>query len=835
MVTIAAEVGMLAWLRRNYRFLTRRWPPPVALAAFITLLVSQPGFGSRAPTFPFTIEGDRFYLNGSPVFLNMIAYQPLEPGETVADEIRTARIQDDLRRFQGFRGGSDPILLRVYAQPTTQFPIRMPKAFYDGIRELDFWIVRDIYFDSNFLAPDAVAKGHAAIDAMMAEVAAAGAFDRIFSWEIGNEFQAGGLEEAALESFLAAMRNYIKVRMAEPGRENFSNWVTWASWPPSDPLRTAGNPISVPSLDYESYNAYSYDPERIRDHQAGPVTGTPFEGYLAALKAVVPNKPVVISESGLPDSPSAEGDNDQSRLPPWYPVYRRGGLTQEQAGEGIADRYWDARLSGTVAGFCAFEWSDEWWKSGDPAVQSGPEEFFGLARFVTSPTTQLRFKLQQEVLRSLYTMRLPNAVPLLTGVAADSTLLSPTGTTTVHALLAPGAAPVRYRWESSRGRIVGDSDTVQFHAGGRALGPAQVTVVAIDEAGRASQASLTITIQSSAPSVEITTFGATRSSGRVANVDLTQYKAVLYIETNQYYVQPFTDMTSIWVGTDGHWWSTNFATFSDLPRLHAWVVPASFDPPATMGGPPAGFIAEAVRDTENDTDNDLLPDDFEPSPPPPQDRYDDPDADKSNNLEELLNGTNPSLPDNDSDTDGLPDTWERRYFGTLAYGPTDDPDGDELSNATELDIETHPGRRNIDGDQDGLPDAWEIRRFGTVDHCGASVTCLDAYELGGPFTDDPLTVAATPIRAAHVTELRERVNSLRARFGLTASLWTDPALPGVVVKAAHIDELRSRLQDVYSSAGRTPPFFTDPILTPGQTIIKAVHIAELRTAVLAIE
>lgn len=828
MVRIAAEVAKPAWFRpRNHSFLAGRWPARIALVAVITLLVSQPGL-SQASAFPFTIQGDRFYRNGSPVFLNTIAYQPLEPGETVADEIRTARIRDDLRRLRGFRGGSDPILLRVYAQPTTQFPIRMPKEFYDGIRDLDFWIVRDIYFDSNFLAPDAVAKGHASIDAVMAEVDAAGAFDRIFSWEIGNEFQAGGADLPVLESFLTDMRDYIKQRMTEPGRASFSNWVTWDSWPPADPLRTDGNPVSVPSLDYASFNAYSYDPERIRDHQAGPVTGTPFEGYLAALKAAIPDKPVVISESGLPDSSSAEG-LDQSRLRPWYPVYRRGELTQEQAAEGIADRYWDARLLGTIAGFAVFEWCDEWWKGGNKDVQSGPEASFGLARFVTNPT-QLRFKLQEEVLRSLYTMRLPSAVPLLTGVAADSTLLSPAGTTTVHALVAPGAAPVRYRWESSRGRIVGDSDTVQFHAGGRALGPAQVTVVAIDEAGKASQASLTIDIQPGPPSIEILTFGAARSSGRVANVDLTQYKVVLYIETNQYYVQPFADMRSIWVEPDGHWWSTNNATFGDFTtRLHAWVVPVSFDPPATMTVPPPGFIAEASRDTVNDADNDLLPDDFEP-PPPPQDRYDDVDADLSNNLEELLNGTNPSLADNDSDSDGLPDTWEQLYFGTLDYGPAGDPDGDGLLNVAELEIETHPGRRNIDSDQDGLPDAWEVRHSGT---CGAGLTftCQDAYELGGPFTDDPLTAAVTPIRAVHVTQLRERIDALRARFVLPPFVWTDAISPGVMVRAVHLDELRSALLDVYSNADRTPPSFSDPI----PTIIRAVHFAELRTAVLAIE
>ena len=374
--------------------------------------IQSPARG-QATAFPFTIQGSHFLRNGAPVFVNMIGYQPLEPGQAIDGEIRAARIQDDVRRLRAYQGGTDPVVLRVYAQPTSQFPIRMPKAFYDGMRDLGFWVVRDIYFDQDFMAPNAVARGKAAIDAVINEVAAVGAFDRIFAWEFGNEFEAyndAGI--AALASFLGAMRDHVKARMAEPGRESFSNWVTWASWPPSDPLHTgcsptpyAGcNPISVPSLDYLSFNAYSYDPERMRDHQAGPVTGTPFAGYLAALHARFPNIPIVVSESGLPDSPSAVGV-DQSRIPPLYPSYRRGALTSEQVAEGMADRYWDARLSGAVAGFGVFEWLDEWHKTGDPSTQADhPEEHFGLGRF-PSASSQLRFKLQQEVIRDLFTLR----------------------------------------------------------------------------------------------------------------------------------------------------------------------------------------------------------------------------------------------------------------------------------------------------------------------------------------------------------------------------------------------------------------------------------------------
>ena len=41
------------------------------------------------------------------------------------------------------------------------------------------------------------------------------------------------------------------------------------------------------------------------------------------------------------------------------------------------------------------------------------------------------------------------------------------------------------------------------------------------------------------------------ASGRVANVDLTQYKVAVWIKTDSFWVQPYADMTSVWVRPDG--------------------------------------------------------------------------------------------------------------------------------------------------------------------------------------------------------------------------------------------------------------------------------------------
>lgn len=107
---------------------------------------------------------------------------------------------------------------------------------------------------------------------------------------------------------------------------------------------------------------------------------------------------------------------------------------------------------------------------------------------------------------------------------------------------------------------------------------------------------------------------------------------------------------------------------------------------------------------------------------------------------------------------------------------------------------------------------------------------------GAPFTDDPLTPQVSVVKAVHVAELRTRVNAIRATHGLGAFSFTDPTLTAqsTIVKAIHITELRTALNDAYVAAAVTPPLYTDPGLAAGTTV-KAVHIAELRAAVLALE
>lgn len=127
------------------------------------------------------------------------------------------------------------------------------------------------------------------------------------------------------------------------------------------------------------------------------------------------------------------------------------------------------------------------------------------------------------------------------------------------------------------------------------------------------------------------------------------------------------------------------------------------------------------------------------------------------------------------------------------------------------------------------------RNYGDPGWAWEPSDCHDRLPLG--FTDGQVTLEPVPIRAPHISELRERVNAQRTFYGLSEAVWTDAELiPWVtLVKAVHMTELRAALAEAYRAAGREIPVYTDGFVVAGVTEIRAVHLEELRTATLALE
>jgi hypothetical protein len=173
----------------------------------------------------------------------------------------------------------------------------------------------------------------------------------------------------ASEAFLAEMADYIKTYdKIKSGKI---------------PLVSYANDIREPNLntgflDFQSENAYSYAVPFYRPQtKPGSVSGTQFQGWIEEVKARVPLKPLLITETGLSVSPMT------GHVGP--PAYGYGGNTETEQANGILSNLQDIETSAFPnAGVCIHEYQDAWWKydaedskTHDPA---DIEEWFGLVK-----------------------------------------------------------------------------------------------------------------------------------------------------------------------------------------------------------------------------------------------------------------------------------------------------------------------------------------------------------------------------------------------------------------------------------------------------------------------
>lgn len=138
---------------------------------------------------------------------------------------------------------------------------------------------------------------------------------------------------------------------------------------------------------------------------------------------------------------------------------------------------------------------------------------------------------------------------------------------------------------------------------------------------------------------------------------------------------------------------------------------------------------------------------------------------------------------------------------------------------------------------DGTFREWRGACSGTSNPC--QVAMSGARTVTAVFSKtfpDTLTARTTPIKAAHFTELRSAIDTLRSHYALGAFAWTDTLSAGATpIKRQHLVDLRTALDQGYSAAAKAHAAYTDPSITARVTAIKAAHLLELRTFVRGLE
>ena len=178
----------------------------------------------------------------------------------------------------------------------------------------------------------------------------------------------------ATEAFLAEMADYTRTYEFE----TYGN-ISLLSY--ANDIRTA-DIIETPFFDFISHNAYSYAVPYYRPNTSlGSNSGTIFQGWVEEIKSKHPNKPLLITETGLSVSPNANHVG--------APNYGYGGNTELEQTTGLLQNINDINTTALpTAGVCIHEYLDAWWKFGlEDSYSQDPddiEEWFGIVKLINS-------------------------------------------------------------------------------------------------------------------------------------------------------------------------------------------------------------------------------------------------------------------------------------------------------------------------------------------------------------------------------------------------------------------------------------------------------------------
>lgn len=341
----------------------------------------------------FTTDANHILKDGQPFYIRGVVYVPGYPGylpweiETASSlpERLTKSIDRDVAEIAALGANT----VRLWGAP---------KYCYQAIKQ-----VGELYFLQTVWIDPEVSDLHEPAFKETTRVYIRSVIDRIYSvytdhappliaYLVGNELSESTVRSTnaahpelrsysgsyvttdttlnASEVFLAEMADYVKTY--EHDRYGVAHLVSY-----SNDIRTA-DLVDTPFLDFRSHNTYSYAVAYYRpDTSPGSVSGTLLQGWVEELKARFPERPLLVTETGLSVSPNA------THVGP--PSYGYGGNTEAEQAAGLLQALEDVSTARTAAaGVIVHEFLDAWWKNGlEDSYSQDPddiEEWFGIVR-----------------------------------------------------------------------------------------------------------------------------------------------------------------------------------------------------------------------------------------------------------------------------------------------------------------------------------------------------------------------------------------------------------------------------------------------------------------------
>lgn len=374
----------------------------------LPLFVSCAAPGARVHgtgILPGTPAPARFAVHGHEIidtaankalFFKGMGYSPFMPGES---PLRGDHPANDGRYAEHLGLMRDMGVTYLHV-----FPMKMPPKFFEALDGTDMLYGQDIFvwaYEEDFLNEAFIAKTIEDIKAAIDHTYAVGRPDRLVLFSIGDELQPDSVvrtdrrhpqvrsftgrhisvadrtpTEIALARLIDAAMDYELTRYGKRHLYCHTSWTHIGPLANRPDLEVPAESAVNPDLgDLVCLNVYTYA-RGVRTSAPGSVTGTSYQGYIEELAAQAV-KPVFITQVGLSTSPFEPK--------PWAPGF--GGHRVEDVPQAFAGVWRDVRTAQgreKICGLSFFELNDEWWKSGEDAVDStrhnaeDPEEWFGI-------------------------------------------------------------------------------------------------------------------------------------------------------------------------------------------------------------------------------------------------------------------------------------------------------------------------------------------------------------------------------------------------------------------------------------------------------------------------